>query len=126
LIVVADASALIALLDTGHVHNERAIEQFAELEAWVIHPVTLAEVLVHPASQGREVAETAMLDLFEVGMVLRQSIVDPVMLAEMRVTTRLKMPDCLVMMLAVEIDAERVLTFDDRLDTVASKLLTVR
>ncbi len=121
--VVADASAVIAALDDRHVHHQRAVAWFAEQEAWLIHPVTLAEVLVYPASAGRKVAEAVMFDLIEVGLTVRQPAIDPLALAELRASTRLKMPDCLVLALAIEETAFEVLTFDDRLASAAAKAL---
>ena len=120
LTVVADASAVIAVLNHDHVHHEQAVALFADFDDWLIHPVTLAEVLVHPARLGRDVAQAVMLDLVEVGMVVRQSMIDPLELAEFRAATRLKMPDCLVLALAVEVGATHVLTFDDRLGVISA------
>lgn len=92
---VVDASVLIAWLDDHDAHHGDAIDVLAAVDGFVIHPLTVAEVLVHPARGGREVDVMARLEA--IGMVVSDRQLDPVRLARARVTTRLKMPDCVVL-----------------------------
>lgn len=53
--IALDASVLIALLETGHQHHQRAKEflSAAVAQPWAINVPTLAEVMVAPAKSGR-------------------------------------------------------------------------
>ncbi|MBK6971069.1 MAG: hypothetical protein IPH29_18665 [Candidatus Microthrix sp.] len=53
-LIVADASALIAYLNPGDAHHADAVQGLIDVDQFVVHPVTLAEVLVHPARSGSE------------------------------------------------------------------------
>lgn len=50
-LIVADASALIAYLNPGDAHHADAVQGLIDVDQFVVHPVTLAEVLVHPAQR---------------------------------------------------------------------------
>ena len=117
--IVLDASVLIAYLDNNDRHHdaaeallERAIDD--DLGA---NPLTLAEVLVVPARDGRLDPVRSVLRDLEV-----QELPFPadtaVRLAQLRASTGLKMPDCCVL-LAAEDEAARVACFDDRLARAA-------
>lgn len=117
--IVLDASILIAYLDNNDRHHdaaeallERAIDD--DLGA---NPLTLAEVLVVPARDGRLDPVRSVLRDLEV-----QELPFPadtaVRLAQLRASTGLKMPDCCVL-LAAEDQAARVACFDDRLARAA-------
>ena len=83
----------------------------------MVHPVTLAEVLVHPA---RHCTESAVLNtLISIGMRESQMRVDAVALARLRAESGLKMPDCLVLATAIWHGTD-VLTFDAQLKSVAN------
>jgi predicted nucleic acid-binding protein len=82
-----------------------------------MHPVTLAEVLVGPARLGD--ADGAHARLAALGF--RVDLPDagqPVRLAVLRVQTRLKLPDCCVLDVALVHQAQ-LATFDARLAEVA-------
>ncbi len=114
-VIVLDASVLIAYLDCDDNHHAAAATLLAgaiddDLGA---NPLTLAEVLVVPLRDGRlELAQTALRDL-EVDE-LRFPPDTAARLAQLRVSTGLKMPDCCVL-LAAEDAGATVASFDDRL-----------
>lgn len=125
--IVLDASVLIAHLEQADSHHARAtalLSAYADQDLGV-SPLTLAEVLVGPARSDRLAqAQTAlrMLDILTVPL----SDDAPARLATLRATTRLRLPDCCVL-LAVETAAGELATFDERLAAAASELgYTVR
>lgn len=111
--IVADASVLIAWLDDHDVHHEQAIDVLAGIEEFVVHPLTLAEVLVHPERHGRGESVAARLDA--IGMRVSDLAIDPLALATLRVSTGLKMPDCVVLACA-DRHGLPVATFDRALE----------
>jgi predicted nucleic acid-binding protein len=111
-LTVADAGVLIAWLDDRDTHHRDAIDLLASVDRFVVHPLTLAEVLVHPARSGRE--SDVMTRLEAIGMIVSTRPLDPVSLARTRVATRLKMPDCVVLACAIA-HGVGVATFDDAL-----------
>jgi predicted nucleic acid-binding protein len=115
-LIVADASVLIGWLDDSDPHHEDAIRALSSVERFVVHPLTLAEVLVHPARTGREGAVIARLEA--VGMIVSTLPLDPATLARLRATTRLKMPDCVVLACA-EGHGLGVASFDESLRVAA-------
>lgn len=110
--IVADASALIAFLDADDEHHERAISAFIDVDQFFVHPITLAEVLVHPARHGQ--ATGVMARLAAIGMAMSPAPLDPLALAGLRASSRLKMPDCIVVVTA-RYHGLPLLTFDDRI-----------
>lgn len=111
-LIVVDASVLIGWLDDRDAHHRDAIDALASVDGFVVHPLTLGEVLVHPARRGREAEVVARLDA--IGMQVSDRPLDPVALARTRVSTGLKMPDCVVIVCATQ-HGVAVATFDDRL-----------
>lgn len=122
-LIVLDASVLIAHQDPTDVHHERAIEL---LEAHVdqslrASPLTVAEVLVEHVERGNvEGGRRWLRDLRveEVGFGGDASM----RLAALRVQTRLKFPDCCVLLAAQDAAADTIATFDDRLAAAARRL----
>ena len=116
-LTVADAGALIAYLDPGDAHHADAVQGLIDVDQFLVHPVTLAEVLVHPA---RHCTESAVLNtLISIGMRESQMRVDAVALARLRAESGLKMPDCLVLATAIWHGTD-VLTFVAQLKSVAN------
>lgn len=117
--IALDASFVIALRSRDDEHSRRAAAVItADIgQELLIHPLTLAEVLVEPARVDREVAvRDALVDG---GVTMWQPDVDePVRIARLRVTTSLKLPDCVVLALA-ERSGAALASFDDRLRAVA-------
>lgn len=117
--IVLDAGVLIAYLDGGDNHHGPAETLLAgaiddELGA---NPLTLAEVLVVPARNGRLDPTRAALHDLEVNELLFPPDT-AARLARLRADTGLKMPDCCVLLAAEDADAT-VATFDDGLARAA-------
>jgi predicted nucleic acid-binding protein len=53
-LTVVDANVLIGWLDDRDAPHDAAIEILTAVDWFIVHPLTLAEVLVHPARHGRE------------------------------------------------------------------------
>lgn len=122
-----DASVLIGYLDREDTHHRRA-ESLLEREIdddFAASALTLAEVLVAPARQNRvDAVRAALEDLAVRELALPADAA--VKLAQLRVSTQLRMPDCGVL-LAAEEEQARVASFDDRLIDAAAlrRLATV-
>lgn len=120
--IVLDASVVIAYLNTADPHHPKAVELLAENVAggFGIHPLTLAEVLVGGVRVGR--ANQLLADLQSIGVsALDLQTNEALILAELRATSGLKMPDCCVLATALR-DASPLATFDEQLARVAQKL----
>jgi predicted nucleic acid-binding protein len=121
-VIVLDASPLIAYFDGADALHERAVASLQRLggRRLAISPVTLAEVLVGPTRNG---ALDVILTGLEILQVEEIGLPDDaaVRLASLRATTRLRLPDCCVL-LAAQQGAAAVLTFDDRLAAVSERL----
>ena len=112
--IVLDASVVIAAFEPADAHAERARSLLADTEEQLaLSVITLAEVLASPDSRA-EARVTAL-----------EAVVVPIgagagsRLGELRRTTRLKLPDCCVLLAAEHVDAAALLTFDERLADVA-------
>ena len=114
-VIVLDASVLIAYLDANDLHHETAEMLLAREidDELAVNPLTLAEVLVGPARDGRLESVLAVLDDLEITTLSFPGSA-AVRLARLRVTTQLRIPDCCVLLSAHE-EAARVATFDTRL-----------
>lgn len=113
--IVLDASVLIAYLDGDDAHHRTAMTLLASTvdDHLGVGVLTLAEVLVQPARDGRiQTVQDLLHDLeiaelpFPPGAAVR--------LAQLRADTGLKLPDCAVL-LAAEAAGARLASFDDRL-----------
>lgn len=120
-LTVLDASVLIAHFDEADAHHARAGEILARAGALRASVVTLAEALVTPTRRG--MLETARAGLARLGVdevTLGEDAA--VRLAELRAQTRLKLPDCCVLLAAQDAGADTIATFDDRLAAAAQGL----
>jgi predicted nucleic acid-binding protein len=119
-VIILDASVLIAhfrAMDPHHARADRVFTDYAVVPMGV-STVTLAEVLVGPARYGRlRAVETSLRNLDVEEIRLAQDAA--VRLAVLRAETRLKVPDCCVLLAAEDSGADTVATFDDRLAKVA-------
>lgn len=113
--IVLDANVLIAHLDSADTHHDRAgqlLEQTAG-EVLSVSVISLAEVFVGPARIGRlPEAQQAIKRLAVVEVGLGPDAAHR--LALLRVETRLRLPDCCVLLAAEEHQAA-VASFDARL-----------
>lgn len=121
--IVVDASVLIGHLDADDVHHARAERLLARevaAEEFAVNPLTLGEVLVVPAREGRLDEVVYRLSVLEV-----EEIPFPddtaTALAQLRVSTRLRMPHCCVLLTARQMSA-KVASFDDPLLEAADRL----
>jgi predicted nucleic acid-binding protein len=125
-VIVLDASVLIAYLDSDDNHHvaAEALLVGAIDDDLGANPLTLAEVLVVPARDGRlESAQTVLRELEVDELPFPRDTA--VRLAQLRASTGLKMPDCCVL-LAAEDAGAAVASFDDRLaHTAEDRNLTV-
>ncbi|MFB8190587.1 type II toxin-antitoxin system VapC family toxin [Microbacterium sp. NPDC055988] len=115
--IVLDAGVLIAHLSVDDIHQDAAFEILDTEEDLLIHPLTLAEALVHPARMGTELADLAKID--SLGLLRREETVDEaVHIARLRAASSLKLPECAVLVTAEAFGAT-LATFDRRLASVA-------
>lgn len=115
--IILDASVLIAYLDKADVHHVQALKVLSTTEQYRIHTLTLAELLVRPAREGR--AAELIDKVAAIGIGELERVPDEAqLLADLRVSTPLKMPDCCVLMAATAHTAS-LASFDERLRDVA-------
>lgn len=115
--ILLDASVLIAYLDAEDGHHERAASLLAEHvdEQLAVNVLSLAEVFVGAVRRRRAmVVEDIVEDLAIRSVAIPADAA--LRLAELRASTGLPMPDCCVLLAAVDEDAA-VATFDRRLAT---------
>lgn len=113
--IVLDASVLIAYFDNTDAHHSASEALLTDSidDDLAASTITLAEVLVAPARDGRiDEVRAALRDLEVQELRFPANCADT--LALIRVETRLKMPDCCVI-LAAESAHARIASFDDRL-----------
>ncbi len=120
--IVLDASVVISFLESTDVMHASAQSLIArEIEAdFAINVLTLAEVLVAPIrrNQARAVEDLLRdLEVLELGFPTGAAA----RLAQLRATTSLRMPDCCVLLSALDHQA-RVASFDQRLGRAANDL----
>jgi predicted nucleic acid-binding protein len=121
-LIVLDASVLIAHLASDDAHHSaatRVLEAHVD-EEFVVHPVNLAEILVGPARVQRVKPALEALE----AIAVEEWIAAPgeaVRLAQLRVNTGLKMPDCCALCAAID-SGSTLATFDVRLAEVARGL----
>lgn len=121
--IILDASVLIAHLETGDSHHARATDILRDNcdDQFASSAVTLAEVLVGAVRAGRgDHARDALTEL-----QIQSLGLDPDAaweLAQLRVRTGLKLPDCCVLYAARIQPPAAVATFDARLAAGAAAL----
>jgi predicted nucleic acid-binding protein len=120
--IVLDASAVIALLNPSDPHHLRAAQLLEEHSTadFRMHQITLAEVLVDAVRTGR--GAQLFDDLTSLGVVAHEpGANEPLILAELRATTGLRMPDCCVLAVARQ-ETLPLATFDNQLARAAQSL----
>jgi predicted nucleic acid-binding protein len=121
-VIVLDASVLIAHLDAADAHHveARQLLESSGGESLGASAITLAETFVSPARAGRlGQAESAVRQLGVEELVIGADAAGR--LATLRAGTRLKMPDCCVLLAAL--DAQALLaSFDSSLLAAAREL----
>lgn len=121
-VIVLDASTLIAHFDPADVHHEAAsaLLRAHPDDGYLLHTLTLTEVLVGPVRAGREDFVLRQLDAMGIAEWVPSSS-SALHLARLRAQTRLRLPGCCVLLPALVNDAE-LATFDERLAGAATTL----
>ncbi|MDP3711810.1 MAG: PIN domain-containing protein [Mycobacteriales bacterium] len=120
--IALDASVLVAHFSAGDEHHADAtsVLDAGAAEGFLLHTMTLTEVLVGGARVGR--AAQLLSDITAMGVAVAPRDDDePLRLAELRVATGLKLPDCCVLDTAVTHGA-RLATFDRSLAEAARRI----
>ncbi len=119
--IVLDANVMIAILDSSDAHFQAAQRIFLNhtTERLVAHRITVGETLVQPARAGRTAAAVAALAMLGVGHLDEPD--DPITLAELRASSGLRLPDCVILHAALR-DKAKLATFDARLASAAAGL----
>lgn len=120
--IVLDASVVIASLNPSDLHHLRATQILEEHSTadFLMHQITLAEVLVDAVRIGR--GAQLFDDLMSLGVVAHDpGANEPLILAELRATTGLRMPDCCVLAVARQ-ETLPLATFDEQLARAAQEL----
>ena len=116
--IVLDARVLIAHLKPDHTHAQAAAGILNTEEELIIHPLTLAELLVGPMRTHQE--EAFRSALIRLGILTWTPDPDhPYRLARLRATSGLKLPDCCVLDTARSTQAT-LATFDHTLAKAAT------
>ncbi|WP_430644820.1 type II toxin-antitoxin system VapC family toxin [Agromyces sp. GXS1127] len=121
-VIVLDASVVIAHLASHDAHHADATQFFREHpdEGFLLHAMTLTEVLVGPIRVGR--GAVAQQHLGSLGIAeWSPGEGGAFRLARLRVETGLKLPDCCVLDAAMT-TRHPLATFDDRLARAAAEV----
>jgi predicted nucleic acid-binding protein len=117
--MVLDASVLIAHFSRTDAHHSTATAILVEAgpESLLVHPMTMAEVLVGGVRAGRVSLMRDALRAADVE-VAPSDVDEPLRLAELRVGTGLQLPDCCVLDVAINHQCS-LATFDAALGSAA-------
>jgi predicted nucleic acid-binding protein len=120
-VISLDASVVIAYFDPRDDHHDAACALMYEAgDELAVNPITRAESLVRSAATG--LLPQSDDDMNLLGITTAPFTHDAhLKLAELRATTRLRMPDCCVLLTAQQAHGS-IATFDDRLASVARRL----
>ena len=120
--IVLDASVIIAVLNPSDSHHSqaRSILNTHAAGGYLVHQMTLAEVLVDPVRLGRAAQRMSELELMGV-RAAQPDEREPLQLAELRASTGLRLPDCCVLVAATR-GLSPLATFDARLERAALAL----
>jgi len=120
--LVLDANVLIAHFQARDSHHAAAAELLADHagEGLMVHPLTLAEILVGSARLGRGAERQAVIAAMGIETAT-MDVDSPLRLAELRAGTGRRMPDCCVLDAAHHSGAI-VATFDPDLAKTATLL----
>jgi predicted nucleic acid-binding protein len=119
--ITLDASLLIAHFSLRDPHHQAGTEFLtaAAADGFLIHSLNLAEVLVGGVKVGR--ANEMLSDLSAIGVTLANQLDDePLRLAKLRVSSKLKLPDCCVLHTAMT-SGSPLATFDQTLAKAAQQ-----
>lgn len=117
--IVLDANVVIGFLDANDPHHQASLDLLERhfVEGFGCSVLTIAEALVHPTRVDRQ--DAALASLTRIGVqVIPLDASDAIALAEVRSTHRLRMPDAVALLTAMQFGAE-LATFDTGLATAA-------
>lgn len=119
--IVLDASIVIGHLAAADAHHARATAFFREHAdaEFVVHTLTLTEILVGPMRVGRVLEATRALASLGIGEWAPPTG-GAARLAQLRVESGLELPDCCVIDAAIE-TGSGLATFDERLASAARR-----
>jgi predicted nucleic acid-binding protein len=117
--IVLDASVVIAHFGRDDVHARRAFDVLDTEDELLLHPLTLAEVLTRPVRGGQEYQTLALLENIGIDRWL-PDLDEPLRIARLRATTKLKLPDCCVLSAAMATGGA-IATFDAALAAEAQE-----
>ena len=107
--IVFDANVVISLFDSKNIHHEQAVRLYLASTSSSIHisALTYAEILTHPAGTDRlgDFVSNLASGGFEVEPISEELALE---IAQVRHTSRLKMPDACVLALAKSLGAELI------------------
>ena len=132
-LTVVDAGIIIGVLDGADAHHDAAVRLLSKVidedDRIAVPASAYAEALVGPARRGpsaRRVVDEFLADMAaDVEPITRQSAARA---AELRAThgRRLKLPDALVVAVAMHLKADRILTTDRRWPKLPVEVLVAR
>jgi predicted nucleic acid-binding protein len=114
-VIVLDANVMIGVFYPSDAHHDKAaalLERHAA-HGFIVHPITLAESLVGAAKVGRLNQVRRQIQNMGIDVFVPDDD-EPVLIAELRSNTGLKLPDCCVLAASLGLSAP-LLSFDDKL-----------
>ena len=112
--LILDSDALVALMNMNDIHHKSIVKRlFQSPEGFSISVVTYSEALVHSFDTGKEDLmveriDSLVTDIFDVSASVARKA------AQLRSTSKIKLPDALIAATAIE-KGLTLLTFDEKL-----------
>ena len=119
--IVLDANVVIGFLDANDPHHAASLDLLERhfVDGFGCNVLTVAEALVHPTRVDRQ--DAALASLTRIGVeLIPLDAADAIALAEVRSTYRLRMPDAVALLTAMQFGAE-LATFDAGLTAAAER-----
>lgn len=121
--IILDAGAIIAYLNPADQHHTATRDTLAghPRTPFMVSALNLTEAMVRPVLAG--IADQVLRKLLEQLDLTMVPVLgtDVLRLAEIRASTRLKLPDCCVLLAAERTGAGRIVTFDEQLGEAARR-----
>jgi predicted nucleic acid-binding protein len=120
-VIVLDANVVIGFLDANDPHHAPSLELLERhfADGFGCSVLTVAEALVHPTRVDRQ--DAALASLTRIGVqLIPLDPADAIALADVRATHRLRMPDAVALLCAIQFRAA-LATFDAVLAAAAEK-----
>jgi len=120
-VIVLDANVVIGFLDANDPHHAVSLDLLERhfVDGFGCSVLTVAEALVHPSRVERQ--DAALASLTRIGLqVIPLDAADAIALAEVRSIHRLRMPDAVALLAAIQFRSD-LATFDASLAAAAEK-----